>query len=46
MTTAGTTNLRFDGPFAENELAFAYVGTGAAELLTSRCEIGGLLFLR
>lgn len=46
VTATGTTNLRFDGPLAENELAFAYVGTGAAELLTSRCEIGGLLILR
>ena len=46
VTAAGTTNLTFEGPLAETELAFAYAGTGAAELLTSRCEIGTLLIVR
>ena len=46
VSTAGTTNLTFKGPLAENELVFAYVGNGVAELLTSRCEIGMVLIVR
>ena len=46
VTTEGTTDLTFEGPLAENVLAFDYAGAGAAELLASRCEIGTLLIVR
>ena len=46
VTAEGTTDLTFEGPLAENVLAFDYAGAGAAELLNSRCEIGTLLIIR
>lgn len=46
VSSVGTTELRFDGPLAENRLDFAYAGNGSAEIVSSRCECGQLLFVR
>jgi len=46
VSAVGETTVRFENALAENRLDFVYVGEGAAEILSSRCECGSLLIVR
>ena len=46
VSTPGRTTVRFANDLSENLLSFAYAGTGAAELVSTRREIGMALMIR